>query len=145
MRYDQWLRFYQKRRGFSLPPRVTFSQSPPNLHLQQNPTNLQNHATRSNLTTVSILSCNQQPPPISPPYSATTENHTTPTPSRTFNPLPDEPPPDDHWSFCSHHPTNPLKLEELRADIVDLKEMYREQVNTLVNKLQVLSSSIGAA
>ncbi|KAF5791935.1 hypothetical protein HanXRQr2_Chr09g0400401 [Helianthus annuus] len=110
MRYDQWLRFYQKRRGFSLPPRVTFSQSPPNLHLQQNPTNLQNHATRSNLTTVSILSCNQQPPPISPPYSATTENHTTPTPSRTFNPLPDEPPPDDHWSFCSHHPTNPLKV-----------------------------------
>ncbi|XP_035836704.1 golgin candidate 5 isoform X2 [Helianthus annuus] len=37
------------------------------------------------------------------------------------------------------------ELEELRADIVDLKEMYREQVNTLVNKLQVLSSSIGAA
>ncbi|KAI7748649.1 hypothetical protein M8C21_012449, partial [Ambrosia artemisiifolia] len=26
------------------------------------------------------------------------------------------------------------ELEELRADIVDLKEMYREQVNTLVNK-----------
>ncbi|KAI7725732.1 hypothetical protein M8C21_016611 [Ambrosia artemisiifolia] len=35
------------------------------------------------------------------------------------------------------------ELEELRADIVDLKEMYREQVNILVNK--VLSSSIGAA
>ncbi|KAK4428110.1 Golgin candidate 5 [Sesamum alatum] len=37
------------------------------------------------------------------------------------------------------------ELEELRADIVDLKEMYREQVNLLVNKIQVLSSSIGAA
>ncbi|KAF5788075.1 putative TATA element modulatory factor 1, TATA binding protein [Helianthus annuus] len=37
------------------------------------------------------------------------------------------------------------ELEELRADIVDLKEMYREQVNVLVNKIQVLSSSIGAA
>ncbi|KAI7985662.1 Golgin candidate 5 [Camellia lanceoleosa] len=33
------------------------------------------------------------------------------------------------------------ELEELRADIVDLKEMYREQVNMLVNKIQVLSSS----
>ncbi|XP_071686253.1 golgin candidate 5-like [Rutidosis leptorrhynchoides] len=31
------------------------------------------------------------------------------------------------------------ELEELRADIVDLKEMYREQVNMLVNKIQVLS------
>ncbi|KAL2555108.1 Golgin candidate 5 [Forsythia ovata] len=37
------------------------------------------------------------------------------------------------------------ELEELRADIIDLKEMYREQVNLLVNKIQVLSSSIGAA
>ncbi|GKB68243.1 golgin candidate 5 [Tanacetum coccineum] len=37
------------------------------------------------------------------------------------------------------------ELEELRADIVDLKEMYREQVNMLVNKIQVLSSSISAA
>ncbi|KAJ0929392.1 putative TATA element modulatory factor 1, TATA binding protein [Helianthus annuus] len=37
------------------------------------------------------------------------------------------------------------ELEELRADIVDLKEMYREQVNMLVNKIQVLSSSITAA
>nr|GFC66260.1 golgin candidate 5 [Tanacetum cinerariifolium] len=27
------------------------------------------------------------------------------------------------------------ELEELRADIVDLKEMYREQVNMLVNKI----------
>ncbi|KAL2234758.1 UNVERIFIED_CONTAM: Golgin candidate 5 [Sesamum indicum] len=35
------------------------------------------------------------------------------------------------------------KLEELRADIVDLKEMYREQVNLLVNKIQRLSSAIG--
>ncbi|XLR39393.1 hypothetical protein S83_024053, partial [Arachis hypogaea] len=26
------------------------------------------------------------------------------------------------------------ELEELRADIVDLKEMYREQVNLLVNQ-----------
>ncbi|GJV36882.1 golgin candidate 5 [Tanacetum coccineum] len=37
------------------------------------------------------------------------------------------------------------ELEELRADIVDLKEMYREQVNILVNKIQVSGSSIGAA
>ncbi|XP_071713921.1 golgin candidate 5-like [Rutidosis leptorrhynchoides] len=37
------------------------------------------------------------------------------------------------------------ELEELRADIVDLKEMYREQVNILVNKIQVSSSQIGAA
>ncbi|XP_023512322.1 golgin candidate 5 [Cucurbita pepo subsp. pepo] len=36
------------------------------------------------------------------------------------------------------------ELEELRADIVDLKEMYREQVNLLVNKIQT-SSSMGAA
>lgn len=35
------------------------------------------------------------------------------------------------------------ELEELRADIIDLKEMYREQVNLLVNKIQILSSSIG--
>ncbi|KAL9668748.1 hypothetical protein QQ045_006288 [Rhodiola kirilowii] len=33
------------------------------------------------------------------------------------------------------------ELEELRADIVDLKEMYREQVNLLVNKIHILSSS----
>nr|XP_043623767.1 golgin candidate 5 isoform X2 [Erigeron canadensis] len=31
------------------------------------------------------------------------------------------------------------ELEELRADIVDLKEMYREQVNILVNKIQVMT------
>ncbi|KAL8522404.1 hypothetical protein ACS0TY_012517 [Phlomoides rotata] len=37
------------------------------------------------------------------------------------------------------------ELEELRADIVDLKEMYREQVNLLVNKIHVLSSSMGAS
>ncbi|KAK9677096.1 hypothetical protein RND81_11G120800 [Saponaria officinalis] len=37
------------------------------------------------------------------------------------------------------------ELEELRADIVDLKEMYREQVNMLVNKIQILSSQMGAA
>ncbi|KAM2654212.1 hypothetical protein EV2_025745 [Malus domestica] len=36
------------------------------------------------------------------------------------------------------------ELEELRADIVDLKEMYREQVNLLVNKIQIMSSSVGA-
>ncbi|KAL5976866.1 hypothetical protein ACLOJK_021201 [Asimina triloba] len=32
------------------------------------------------------------------------------------------------------------ELEELRADIIDLKEMYREQVDLLVNKIQVMSS-----
>ncbi|GFZ04171.1 golgin Putative 5 [Actinidia rufa] len=37
------------------------------------------------------------------------------------------------------------ELEELRADIVDLKEMYREQVNLLVNKIQVMSPSLGSA
>ncbi|GAB4842243.1 hypothetical protein Ancab_012209 [Ancistrocladus abbreviatus] len=37
------------------------------------------------------------------------------------------------------------ELEELRNDIVDLKEMYREQVNLLVNKIQILSSQMGAA
>ncbi|KAL9264236.1 Golgin putative 5-like protein [Drosera capensis] len=37
------------------------------------------------------------------------------------------------------------ELEELRNDIVDLKEMYREQVNMLVNKIQILSSQMGAA
>ncbi|KAK9923384.1 hypothetical protein M0R45_031806 [Rubus argutus] len=36
------------------------------------------------------------------------------------------------------------ELEELRADIVDLKEMYREQVNLLVNKIQIMSSAVGA-
>ncbi|KAK8618842.1 hypothetical protein V6N13_132821 [Hibiscus sabdariffa] len=35
------------------------------------------------------------------------------------------------------------ELEELRADIVDLKEMYREQVNLLVNQVQIMSSSSG--
>uniref|UniRef100_A0A6N2L3F5 TATA element modulatory factor 1 TATA binding domain-containing protein n=1 Tax=Salix viminalis TaxID=40686 RepID=A0A6N2L3F5_SALVM len=38
-----------------------------------------------------------------------------------------------------------VNLEELRADIVDLKEMYREQVNLLVNKIQILSTSSGNA
>ncbi|KAL3824369.1 hypothetical protein ACJIZ3_020398 [Penstemon smallii] len=37
------------------------------------------------------------------------------------------------------------ELEELRADIIDLKEMYREQVNMLVNKIQMLGSSVAAA
>ncbi|KAF7843364.1 golgin candidate 5-like [Senna tora] len=37
------------------------------------------------------------------------------------------------------------ELEELRADIVDLKEMYREQVNLLVNKIQRMSSSMASA
>ncbi|KAM7475977.1 hypothetical protein LguiB_023220 [Lonicera macranthoides] len=37
------------------------------------------------------------------------------------------------------------ELEELRADIVDLKEMYREQVNLLVNKIQVMNPSAAAA
>ncbi|PSS17932.1 Golgin candidate like [Actinidia chinensis var. chinensis] len=37
------------------------------------------------------------------------------------------------------------ELEELRADIVDLKEMYREQVNLLVNKIQMMSPSLGSA
>uniref|UniRef100_A0A1D1XX67 Golgin candidate 5 n=1 Tax=Anthurium amnicola TaxID=1678845 RepID=A0A1D1XX67_9ARAE len=35
------------------------------------------------------------------------------------------------------------ELEELRADIIDLKEMYREQVDLLVNKIQTLSN-VGA-
>ncbi|XVF26777.1 hypothetical protein REPUB_Repub14bG0047800 [Reevesia pubescens] len=35
------------------------------------------------------------------------------------------------------------ELEELRADIVDLKEMYREQVNLLVNKIQIMNPSVG--
>ncbi|MQL81211.1 hypothetical protein Taro_013663 [Colocasia esculenta] len=35
------------------------------------------------------------------------------------------------------------ELEELRADIIDLKEMYREQVDLLVNKIQTMSS-VGA-
>ncbi|GMI91822.1 golgin candidate 5 [Hibiscus trionum] len=35
------------------------------------------------------------------------------------------------------------ELEELRADIVDLKEMYREQVDLLVSKIQRMSSSAG--
>ncbi|KAK1358316.1 Golgin candidate 5 [Heracleum sosnowskyi] len=33
------------------------------------------------------------------------------------------------------------ELEELRADIVDLKEMYREQVNLLVNKIQIIGTA----
>ncbi|XP_039121687.1 golgin candidate 5 isoform X2 [Dioscorea cayenensis subsp. rotundata] len=37
------------------------------------------------------------------------------------------------------------ELEELRADIIDLKEMYREQVDLLVNKIQTLGASLGAA
>ncbi|XP_075479165.1 golgin candidate 5-like [Primulina tabacum] len=37
------------------------------------------------------------------------------------------------------------ELEELRADIADVKEMYREQVNLLVNKIQTLGSSVGVA
>ncbi|XP_073295816.1 golgin candidate 5-like [Primulina huaijiensis] len=37
------------------------------------------------------------------------------------------------------------ELEELRADIADVKEMYREQVNLLVNKIQNLGSSVGVA
>lgn len=32
------------------------------------------------------------------------------------------------------------ELEELRADIVDLKEMYREQVNLLVNQIQTMGT-----
>jgi hypothetical protein len=36
------------------------------------------------------------------------------------------------------------ELEELRADIVDLKEMYREQVNMLVNKIQVINPAAAA-
>ncbi|XP_042389461.1 golgin candidate 5-like [Zingiber officinale] len=35
------------------------------------------------------------------------------------------------------------ELEELRADIIDLKEMYREQVDLLVNRLQRVTSSVG--
>lgn len=34
------------------------------------------------------------------------------------------------------------ELEELRADIIDLKEMYREQVDLLVNKIQIMTSSV---
>ncbi|KAK4269365.1 hypothetical protein QN277_022529 [Acacia crassicarpa] len=37
------------------------------------------------------------------------------------------------------------ELEELRADIVDLKEMYREQVNLLVNKIQRMDPSAASA
>ncbi|KAJ4836943.1 Golgin candidate 5, partial [Turnera subulata] len=37
------------------------------------------------------------------------------------------------------------ELKELRADIIDLKEMYREQVNLLVNKIQIMSSTMGPA
>ena len=36
-----------------------------------------------------------------------------------------------------------VELEELRADIMDLKEMYREQVNMLVN--QVLYSTLSTS
>ncbi|PKA62883.1 Golgin candidate 5 [Apostasia shenzhenica] len=37
------------------------------------------------------------------------------------------------------------ELEELRADIIDLKEMYREQVDLLVNRIQRLNPQSGAA
>ncbi|KAF6134165.1 hypothetical protein GIB67_013562 [Kingdonia uniflora] len=37
------------------------------------------------------------------------------------------------------------ELEELRADIVDLKEMYREQVNMLVNQIETSTSSFSTA
>ncbi|WOK98543.1 golgin candidate 5 [Canna indica] len=36
------------------------------------------------------------------------------------------------------------ELEELRADLIDVKEMYREQVDLLVNRIQRLTSSAGA-
>ncbi|XP_047307270.1 golgin candidate 5 [Impatiens glandulifera] len=36
------------------------------------------------------------------------------------------------------------ELEELRADIVDMKEMYREQVNMLVNKIQSMGLSVAS-
>ncbi|XP_064961088.1 golgin candidate 5-like [Musa acuminata AAA Group] len=36
------------------------------------------------------------------------------------------------------------ELEELRADIIDLKEMYREQVDLLVNRIQMMTLSAGA-
>lgn len=36
------------------------------------------------------------------------------------------------------------ELEELRADIVDMKEMYREQVNMLVNKIQSMGMSVAS-
>ncbi|KAJ8512595.1 hypothetical protein OPV22_003029 [Ensete ventricosum] len=36
------------------------------------------------------------------------------------------------------------ELEELRADIIDLKEMYREQVDLLVNRIQTMTLSAGA-
>ncbi|KAL6497022.1 hypothetical protein OROGR_028951 [Orobanche gracilis] len=49
---------------------------------------------------------------------------------------------DGPWEQSAFHL---VKLEELRADIVDLKEMYRDQVNLLVNQIQRLSSSVGAA
>lgn len=36
------------------------------------------------------------------------------------------------------------ELEELRADIIDLKEMYREQIDLLVNRIQNLKPQAGA-
>ncbi|URD88190.1 TATA element modulatory factor 1 TATA binding [Musa troglodytarum] len=36
------------------------------------------------------------------------------------------------------------ELEELQADIIDLKEMYREQVDLLVNRIQTMTLSAGA-
>ncbi|KAJ4952297.1 hypothetical protein NE237_029129 [Protea cynaroides] len=46
-----------------------------------------------------------------------------------------------HYSALELMGERDEELEELRADIVDLKEMYREQVNLLVNKIQIMSSS----
>ncbi|XP_073525326.1 uncharacterized protein [Phyllobates terribilis] len=37
------------------------------------------------------------------------------------------------------------ELEELRADLIDVKAMYRDQIDLLINKIQVLSEQIGAA
>ena len=46
-------------------------------------------------------------------------------------------------SFSPFEMTFAFQLEELRADIVDLKEMYREQVNLLVNKVWSSSQTKG--
>ncbi|XP_043704554.1 golgin candidate 5-like [Telopea speciosissima] len=46
-----------------------------------------------------------------------------------------------HYSALELMGERDEELEELRADIVDLKEMYREQVNLLVNKIEILGSS----
>lgn len=45
------------------------------------------------------------------------------------------------YPFCFIKRTsilNLLQLEELRADIIDLKEMYREQVDLLVNRVNLI-------